>query len=176
MKGFEIPRIWDAGRGSPTTEMHRGCTETRGLRMQCGQVQSSPVWGGGKFHLEGEEHLKVLKCKAENLMQSQLNFGVPIVYNTPLLPCTSGSLSFVVNQQATNWWFDSATHQRDKSMYQAKEEIRGILLHVLPGNVKKKPQKTKPRSSPFFSQADKDIIVIYSCASVHQLEAHCRRC
>lgn len=70
--------------------------------MQFGQVQSSPVWGGGKLpHLEGEEHLKVLNCKAENLMQS-LNVGVPIVYNTTLLLCTNGSLSFVVNQQATN--------------------------------------------------------------------------
>lgn len=32
------------------------------------------------------------------------------------------------------------------------------------------------QNNPFFLQADKDIIVIYSCASVHQLEAHCRRC
>lgn len=53
-------------------------------------------------------------------MQS-LNFGVPIVYNTMLGLCSCGALRFVINQQATNWWFDSVTHQRDKSIKQKKQ-------------------------------------------------------
>lgn len=73
MKGFGIPRILDAGRGSPTSEIHRECTETRGLRMQFSQVQSSLGCTETASRVEREVPLKFLNHKAENFMQS-LNF------------------------------------------------------------------------------------------------------
>lgn len=42
-----------------------------------GSVKSSLGWREITSHLEGEEHLKVLNCKAENLMQS-LKLGCPL--------------------------------------------------------------------------------------------------
>lgn len=82
----------------------------------CGSGEHILGWREVASYLKREGHPKVLNCKAESLTQS-LNFGVPIIYDTTLGPCSCCSLSCVVNQQATNQCFDSVTHQTDKSMY-----------------------------------------------------------